>query len=333
MKKTYFPPNYKSVLEVKETQIAIKVLREYFQSKLAERLELLRVSAPLFLRKTTGLNDMLSGKETPVSFKYQNTDIEIVQSLAKWKRFALYSYGFSKQEGIYTDMNAIRQNEELDNTHSIYVDQWDWEKIIPEKMRNKNSLKSIVEIIYSVFTSTADYIMGLYPKIELDLPKDIFFIEAKDLEKLYPNLSPDEREKEICREKRAVFIIGIGHKLNSGIPHSMRAADYDDWDLNGDLILWNEVLDEHLELSSMGIRVDYETLVKQNREISKKPKEDEDYYNLLKSGKLPQTVGGGIGQSRVCMYFLKKAHIGEVQSSVWDNGTISAFEKARVKIL
>lgn len=304
----------------RETQVAIKLIKDYFETKLAEKLNLTRVSAPLFVRPETGLNDDLTGSEKAVSFqltKY-NESVEIVQSLAKWKRLALKWYGFSFDEGIYTDMNAIRPDELLDETHSIYVDQWDWEKVIEKSDRSEEYLKNIVNDIYSVFKDAENYINNIYPSLlSSKLPPTIKFITTQELEDLYPNLSEKEKENEIAKKYNAVFLYKIGHNLKSGIPHGTRSPDYDDWDLNGDIIFWNPVSQQALELSSMGIRVDEASLDKQLSLAKAENRKELDYHKSLLNGELPYTVGGGIGQSRICMYFLEKKHIGEVQASVW----------------
>ncbi|MCD1147050.1 aspartate--ammonia ligase [Peptoniphilus sp. KCTC 25270] len=307
-------------LDIKETQIAIKSLKDFFERDLANTLNLTRVSAPLFVRPETGLNDNLSGTEKAVSFSLRKygIEVEIVQSLAKWKRYALKTYGFDYYEGLYTDMNAIRPDEEIDDIHSIYVDQWDWEKIIRREDRTIDYLKFIVSEIFSVFKRTESYINSVYPfALSKKLPEQIFFITSQELEDMYPNLSPKERENSICREKKAVFIMGIGSALNSGHPHDDRSPDYDDWDLNGDILFYNPVNDSAIELSSMGIRVDEESLVRQLEIADEKDRMELDYHKSLVNGELPFTVGGGIGQSRICMFFLEKKSLGEVQASVW----------------
>lgn len=308
-------------LNLKETQIAIKTLKDYFQRDLANTLNLARVSAPLMVRPETGLNDNLSGVEKPVNFKVQNgtINVEIVQSLAKWKRNALKEYGFNTYEGLYTDMNAIRPDETLDEIHSIYVDQWDWEKIIKLEDRNKNYLRQTVSEIYEVFKNTEDYINHIYPYIlSKKLPDEITFITTQELEDLYPKYSPKEREKRIAKDKKAVFIEEIGYRLNSGNKHDDRSPDYDDWNLNGDILFWNEPLENALELSSMGIRVNADSLEKQIRIDEKEERLSLPYHQNILNNVLPNTIGGGIGQSRLCMFFLEKKHIGEVQAAIWD---------------
>jgi aspartate--ammonia ligase len=330
------PRNYKPILDVKETEKAIKKIKDYFENNLAKELNLQRVSAPLFVKQTTGLNDNLNGIEEPVSFPVKSMSqetVEIVHSLAKWKRMALYKYNFEVGEGIYTDMNAIRKDEELDNIHSIYVDQWDWEKIIRKEDRTEDTLKTIVKSIYKVFKNTENYVYSLYPDIAKVLPDEIDFITTQELEDMYPYLSPKEREDNIAKEKGAVFIMKIGGLLKSGIKHDGRSPDYDDWNLNGDIIFWNPIIERSFEMSSMGIRVDEETLIKQLKLANCEERKDLEFHKLLIEGKLPYTVGGGIGQSRICMFFLRKAHIGEVQSSVWPNSMIEKCISANIQLL
>ena len=320
MENLYIPENYHSDLSLYDTQIAIKTVKDFFQQTLSERLYLLRVSAPLFVTPESGLNDNLNGVERPVTFgvKEQNDrPVEIVHSLAKWKRYALKQYGFHIGEGLYTDMNAIRRDEITDNIHSIYVDQWDWEKIILKKDRNITFLKDTVREIYKVLKKTEKYMAIRYDYIEEILPKEIFFITTQELLDLYPNLSPKEREDRIAREKGAVFLMEIGDKLTSGEPHDGRAPDYDDWHLNGDIIVWYPVLNRSLELSSMGIRVDEEALQRQLTLAGCEERSELPFQKAILEKQLPYTIGGGIGQSRICMFFLRKAHIGEVQSSIW----------------
>ncbi len=302
-----------------ETENAIKSIKDHFQRELSKKLGLIRVSAPLFVESNSGINDNLNGIERPVAFDipFINCDVQIVQSLAKWKRMALYSYGFQVGEGLYTDMNAIRRDETLDNIHSVYVDQWDWEKIIKKEDRNMDTLKSVVKDIYDVFLSTADHVESLYPKYKNKLPKEIFFISSQELEDLYPNKSPKERENAIAYEKKAVFITQIGKTLKSGNKHDGRSPDYDDWELNGDILFWNQNLSQALELSSMGIRVDAVSLDKQLKLANADDRRKNDFHQKLLNDELPFTIGGGIGQSRMCMFFLHKHHIGEVQASIW----------------
>lgn len=327
---------YKPLLSIRETEVAIKEIKDYFERKLAEELNLTRVSAPLFVANHTGLNDNLSGVEAPVSFTVpavKNHQFEIVHSLAKWKRMALARYGFEMGEGLYTDMNAIRKDEELGNLHSIYVDQWDWEKIISKDQRNKDTLKMTVRKIYKIFKSTEAYVTSLYPQIKPILPEEIHFITTQELEDLYPSLSPKQREHAITKDKGAVFLLEVGEVLRSGIPHDGRAPDYDDWSLNGDILFWYPMLNCAIELSSMGIRVDGKTLLSQLEKANAKEKMSLDFHKQLLEGTLPQTIGGGIGQSRICLYFLRKAHIGEVQSSVWSDEMIQECQKAGIQLL
>ena len=322
-------------LDVKETQIAIKTIKDYFENELAKKLNLIRVSAPMFVKPKTGLNDNLSGTEKPVSFNMRkyNQKIEIVQSLAKWKRIALKAYGFIEGEGIYTDMNAIRPDEILDHTHSIYVDQWDWEKIINKENRNEEYLKDIVETIYKVFKATEEIINSNYPFLSYKLPAKIKFIDSEELRSIYPDKSPKEREDLICQKYGAVFLMKIGGRLSSGIPHDKRAPDYDDWQLNGDILFWNPVLESAFELSSMGIRVDKYTLEKQLDLAFANDRRELPYHRMVLDDELPQTIGGGIGQSRMCMFFLEKAHIGEVQASIWSEDIIRECEENNIFLL
>lgn len=320
MSKLMIPQNYHSDLNLHDTQVAIKTVKDFFQKTLTERLNLLRVSAPLFVTPESGLNDNLNGVERPVSFDVKDMNgasAEIVHSLAKWKRFALKQYGFSHGEGLYTDMNAIRRDEEVDNIHSIYVDQWDWEKIISKEERNEETLKEIVRQVYKALKKTEKYMAIQYDYIEEILPKDIFFITSQELEDRYPDKTPKEREYLITKEKGAVFLMQIGGILTSGAPHDGRAPDYDDWTLNGDIIVYYPVLDIALELSSMGIRVDEEAMARQLKLAGCPERANLPFQKAILNKELPYTVGGGIGQSRICMFYLRKAHIGEVQSSLW----------------
>ncbi|KOY65253.1 aspartate--ammonia ligase [Clostridium sporogenes] len=330
------PEGYESTLGIRETEVAIKKVKDFFERTLAEKLNLTRVSAPLFVRKNTGMNDNLNGVERPVAFDMkdlQDEMIEIVHSLAKWKRMALHRYGFKAGEGLYTDMNAIRRDEDLDNLHSIYVDQWDWEKVIKKEDKNKETLKAIVNKIYSIFKETEKYICSEYEGFNEILPEQICFITSQELEDIYPDLDSKEREDAITKEKGAVFLMEIGGVLASGEKHDGRAPDYDDWTLNGDILFWNPVLERAFELSSMGIRVDEEALEKQLKIADCEDRKNLEFHKLLLEGKLPYTVGGGIGQSRICMYFLRKAHIGEVQASIWPDSMIEDCEKARINLL
>lgn len=334
MNKTVIPSGYKSALGLIETQVAIKELKDFFERNLAKTLNLVRVSAPLFVNPHTGLNDDLSGVERPVSFDYKaGGEAQIIHSLAKWKRNALGEYGFEVESGLYTDMNAIRRDEELDNIHSIYVDQWDWEKIIDRNSRNVEYLRKIVDQIYEVFLNTETFINEKYAYLERKLPQKIYFVDAQELEDLYPNLDAKERERAIVKEKKAVFISRIGCALRSGKPHDGRAPDYDDWELNGDIIFYNPVLDDAIELSSMGIRVDAKSLAHQLRISDKEDRMRFTYHKAVLNDRLPLTVGGGIGQSRICMFFLQKAHIGEVHASLWDECSVKACKDAGVVLL
>ncbi len=329
------PQNYTSKLSVKETEKAIELLRDYFQDKFSQKMNLHRVSAPLFVRTDSGLNDGLSGTEKAVSFDITaipNSNCEIVHSLAKWKRMALGKYGYSVGEGIYTNMNAIRRQEAvIDNLHSVYVDQWDWEKIITEKDRNFDFLKSVVRDIYSVIYDTACYVEKVFPKITNRLVDDIYFITSEDLLKAYPNMTTKERENAITKKYGAVFIMQIGENLSNGEVHDLRAPDYDDWALNGDIMVWYPELDKAIELSSMGIRVDSKSLKYQLSAKGLEP--STNYHKNVIENTYPLTIGGGIGQSRLCQLLLHKAHIGEVQSSIWDNETIEECESKGVVLL
>ena len=338
MKKStvWIPKSYTSKLSLKETEIAIKKVKDFFEENLSKTLNLTRVSAPLFLDATSGVNDNLNGIERPVSFDMiaiDGSNLEIVQSLAKWKRLALHRYRFNIGEGIYTDMNAIRRDEKLDNLHSIYVDQWDWEKVISKDARNIATLKDTVKKIYSIFKATENYTNSLYPYLKKSLPDEISFITTQELEDMYPNLSEKEREDAICRQRKAVFLMSIGDTLKSGKKHDDRSPDYDDWSLNGDILFYYPLLDKAFELSSMGIRVDKKTLESQLIKAHCEERKTLPFHQLLLNEKLPQTIGGGIGQSRICMFFLQKAHIGEVQTSVWDENTIKTCKENNIEIL
>ena len=320
MEHLYIPPDYKSELSLYDTQVAIKTVKDFFQKALAEQLYLLRVSAPLFVTPESGLNDNLNGVERPVTFGIREQNerpAEIVHSLAKWKRYALKQYGFHIGEGLYTDMSAIRRDEDTDNIHSIYVDQWDWEKILLKEDRNVDYLKDTVRKVYKALKKTEKYMAIQYDYIEEILPKDIFFITTQELADLYPDKSPKEREDLIAQEKGAVFLMEIGDKLADGKPHDGRAPDYDDWHLNGDILVWYPVLGHALELSSMGIRVDEDSLARQLKAADCEERAELPFQKAILEKKLPYTVGGGIGQSRICMFYLRKAHIGEVQVSIW----------------
>ena len=327
--KLFIPPNYKSILTLKETERAIKSVKDFFELNLAAELKLRRVTAPLFVKRGTGINDDLNGIERPVSFEVKDMDgtvAEIVHSLAKWKRMMLADYGISNGYGLYTDMNALRPDEELDNIHSIYVDQWDWEKILTPGERNLDYLKDIVKRIYAVIKRTEFIVYENHPEIVPTLPDEITFIHTEELCDRFPDKTPKEREYEVTKEHGAVFIIGIGGELQNGKIHDGRAPDYDDWTtetvngfkgLNGDIVIWNPILEDAFELSSMGIRVDKAAMLKQLELRGKTERQELLFHKRLLNGEFPESVGGGIGQSRLCMYFLKKAHIGEVQASLW----------------
>ena len=320
MSQITIPDGYRPFLNLKETQIAIKRVKDFFQRELAAELNLKRVSAPLFVAPDSGLNDNLNGVERPVSFGVKEQDdspFEIVHSLAKWKRLALKRYGFKEGEGLYTDMSAIRRDEETDNIHSIYVDQWDWEKIISKEDRNEETLKSTVKAVYEALRITEKYIANRYDYVECFLPEEITFISTEELIRLYPGMTAKEREYEIVKKHGAVFLMQIGDVLSDGKKHDGRAPDYDDWSLNGDILVYYPVLDIALELSSMGIRVDEKSLAEQLKKAGCEERAKLPFQKALLEGKLPQTIGGGIGQSRICMFFLRKAHIGEIQVSVW----------------
>lgn len=326
---------YKSVLTAEETQVAIKFIKDKFQHNLARRLNLKRVTAPLFVRADSGLNDDLNGVERKVSFTARgiNGQLEVVQSLAKWKRVALQRYKFRLGEGLYTDMNAIRPDEKPDRTHSIFVDQWDWEKVIDIKDRNLDYLKKTVKSIVAALDQTAKQVAKAFPTVDISVNKDVYFVTSQQLEDMYPSLTPLQREQEITRQHKTVFVMQIGGLLKSGAKHDDRAPDYDDWKLNGDLLVWNDVLGEAMELSSMGIRVDADSLVYQLIAKGCDDKLKLPYHSELVSGKLPYTIGGGIGQSRLCMYLLKKRHIGEVQASVWSDEQLELCKQENITLL
>lgn len=336
MEQLIIPENYYSPLSIRETEVGIKEIKDFFERSLAKSLHLTRVSAPLYVKPSSGLNDNLNGVERPVAFgiKEQNDDlVEIVHSLAKWKRYALKRYGFHSGEGLYTDMSAIRRDEDTDNIHSIFVDQWDWEKIISKEERNMATLEHTVRKVYAALKETENFISHRFNYIEEFLPEDITFITSQELENLYPDATPKEREYNYAKLKGAIFISQIGKELASGEKHDGRAPDYDDWELNGDIIVYYPVLDIALELSSMGIRVDEEAL-KRQLEIAGCPERAElDFQKALLHGELPYTVGGGIGQSRICMFYLRKAHIGEVQSSTWPDEISEAAIAGGIQLL
>ena len=336
MSKVNIPEHYTSALNLYDTQAAIKTVKDYFQKALTTRLKLLRVTAPLFVDPDSGLNDNLNGVERPVSFdiREQNgKEAEIVHSLAKWKRYALKKYGFAHGTGLYTDMNAIRRDEDTDNIHSIYVDQWDWEKVISKEERTEETLKAVVRNVYKALKATETYMSLQYDYIEEILPKDIFFITTQKLEDMYPDCTPKEREYKIAKLKGAVFIMQIGDLLASGQKHDGRAPDYDDWKLNGDIIVYYPVLDIALELSSMGIRVDENSLREQLKKAGCEERENLPFQKAILEKNLPYTIGGGIGQSRICMFYLRKAHIGEVQASLWPEETVRELEQAGIQLL
>jgi len=315
-----FPKDYDSHLSVRKTQEAIKYIRDTFQKEFGREMNLERISAPLFVEKSSGLNDDLNGIERPVSFdipSIQGETIEVVQSLAKWKRMALHKYGFQVGEGLYTNMNAIRRDEELDNLHSCYVDQWDWEKVIAREDRTIETLKENVRCIFKIIKHMQHEVWYKYPEAVKHLPKEIFFITSQELENMYPDQTPKERENLITKEHGAVFLMQIGDQLAGGEPHDGRAPDYDDWSLNGDILFWFEHLGCALEISSMGIRVDEAALRSQLKKAGCEERSELPYHKKLLAGELPYTIGGGIGQSRLCMLLLDRAHVGEVQASIW----------------
>ena len=327
---------YQSALDIRETEVAIKKVKDFFEKALAANLNLTRVSAPLFVDPDSGLNDNLNGVERPVSFDIleQNGRVaEIVHSLAKWKRHALGRYGFAHGEGLYTDMNAIRRDEETDNVHSLFVDQWDWERIIDKEERNVDTLKAIVNKVYQALMETEDYMAMQYDYIKKSLPEQITFVTTQELEDRYPDKTPKEREYEAVKEYGAIFLMQIGDKLASGEPHDGRAPDYDDWSLNGDIIVYYPVLDMAFEISSMGIRVDEKALKEQLEKAGCPERENLPFQKEILEKKLPYTIGGGIGQSRICMFFLKKAHIGEVQASIWPDDVWKEASKKGLNIL
>jgi len=335
MSKVFLPEGYTMPLSVYEMQRAIEFIKSNFQVNLSNALNLRRVSAPLYVDENSGLNDNLSGKERPVTFDIPDVGVnaQVVHSLAKWKRLALKRYGFHPGKGLFTDMNAIRRDEELDNIHSIYVDQWDWEKVITRENRNLDYLKLIVSAIVGAICDTNDRLHVRYPQLTTRLSRDVSFITTQELEDLYPELTGDQRENAYVKEHPTACIIGIGGKLKSGKPHGNRAPDYDDWDLNCDIFFWDEVLDRALEISSMGIRVDAESL---DRQLSLAGCDDRralPFHQMLLNDQLPLTIGGGIGQSRLCLLMMGCAHIGEVQSSVWDMQTVEECEKAGIRLL
>ncbi len=335
MSKLYIPENYKPALDVYDTQKAISFIKQNFQERLSRALRLKRVSAPLFVTESSGLNDNLNGTERPVSFDIPDAKEmgQVVHSLAKWKRQALKDYRFYVGNGLYTDMNAIRRDEELDNIHSIYVDQWDWEKIITREQRNLDYLIEISRAIVNVICDTSELLRIDFPQLKVKLKRELFAITTQELEDMYPTLTPKEREDAITREHGTVLLMQIGGKLASGKPHDGRAPDYDDWSLNGDILFYNEVLGRSFEISSMGIRVDEESLDRQLTERGCDDRRKLPFHKALLAGELPLTVGGGIGQSRLCMLMMGCAHIGEVQSSIWDKDTIEGCAAAGIRLL
>ncbi|EEG31516.1 aspartate--ammonia ligase [[Clostridium] methylpentosum DSM 5476] len=335
MSKVFIPKDYQSPLGLYDTQSAIELVKRTFEEKLTKALNLKRVTAPLFVDSATGVNDNLNGVERPVSFDIleTKTDAQVVHSLAKWKRLALYKYGFKPGEGLYTNMNAIRRDEELTNLHSIYVDQWDWEKIITREMRNLTYLKETVTSIVGAICDTLDKVKSVYPDIPVTLSREVSFVTTQQLEDLYPSLSPKERENEYLKVHKTAFIMQIGDLLKSGEKHDGRAPDYDDWKLNGDIVFWNELLGRAFEVSSMGIRVDAKSLDEQLTKADCDDRRELPFHKMVLDGTLPLTMGGGIGQSRICMLLLGKAHIGEVQVSIWDSRTLETCEAAGVNLL
>ena len=334
--KLIIPENYDPVLDLRKTQEAIKYIRDTFQKEIGRALQLSRISAPLFVEKSSGLNDDLNGVESPVSFEIKeipDETIEVVHSLAKWKRMALKKYNFKMHEGLYTNMNAIRKDETVDNLHSYYVDQWDWEKIISKSERNEETLKRHVLKIFKVIKHMEHEVWYKYPHAVNRLPDKIHFFTSQELEDRYPNLTPTERETAMCKEYGCIFVMGVGKKLKSGIKHDGRAPDYDDWDLNGDILFWFEPLKCALEISSMGIRVDEDALVRQLEAENCLERLKLPYHKQILNKELPYTIGGGIGQSRLCMLLLKKAHVGEVQASIWPQEMIDECEKHNIHLL
>ena len=339
------PKNYKPLMSMQQTEQGIKLIKEFFQQNLSTGLQLRRVTAPLFVLKGMGINDDLNGVERAVTFPIKDlgdAKAEVVHSLAKWKRLTLAEYGIKPGYGIYTDMNAIRADESLGNLHSLYVDQWDWERTITAQDRNIKFLKSIVRKIYSAMLRTEYLISETYPQLEPFLAREVFFIHSEELRRLYPDKTPKEREDAICREHGAVFIMGVGGKLGDGQEHDLRAPDYDDWTtpnedgflgLNGDLLVWNPILGRAMELSSMGIRVDKEALLRQLDLCGKQERKELYFHKKLLAGELPLSIGGGIGQSRLCMLFLQKAHVGEIQASIWPEDMRAACAKAGIQLI
>ena len=335
MNNLILPEGYKPLLSLRETQRAIKLVKDTFQVKLAEALNLERITAPVIVTKASGINDDLNGVERKVEFDMKNIDGvgQVVQSLAKWKRMALYRYGYSVGEGIFTDMNAIRRDDDCDNMHSIYVDQWDWEKVIDRKDRNTDFLKSTVSAIVKAVCETQKVLHGEFPQLKNTAEEKVFFVTAQELEDKYPDLTPKQRENAVAKEHKTVFVMQIGGKLKSGEKHDGRAPDYDDWSLNGDIIMWDDVLGCAIELSSMGIRVDEKSLSEQLTECGADERRKFPYHSGILNGTLPLTVGGGIGQSRICMYLLEKAHIGEVQTALWPDEMREICKQHNIELL
>lgn len=335
MSSLIIPEGYKMPLSNNQLQRAIELIHEDFQRNLTIRLNLHRVSAPLFVDNSTGLNDDLNGVERPVSFDIPDVGSEavVVHSLAKWKRLALLRYEFKPESGLYTDMNAIRRDEVTDNLHSIYVDQWDWEKYILPENRNLDYLKNTVRAIVGAICDTAVTVRYHFPELSFEPDREVFFITTQELEDMYPDLSPSDRETEITKIHHTVFLMQIGRKLRSGKPHDGRAPDYDDWDMNGDILMWNPVLRSRFEISSMGIRVSPESLARQLKEAGKEERAKLMFHKMLLEGKLPDSIGGGIGMSRLCMLLLGACHIGEVQASLWDKETVEECEKHGITLL
>ena len=335
MGRVVIPEGYAPALSLYDTQRAIGLVKRLFADALSDALSLSRVSSPLFVQADSGLNDDLNGVERPVAFdlKDNGKQAQIVHSLAKWKRLALKEYDFHVGKGLYADMNAVRRDEELDNLHSVYVDQWDWEKVITKEQRTEAYLKETVTTIYNAVKNLGDYVNRLYRNIQTEIPNEIFFITTQKLEDMYPDKTPKEREDAITKEHGAVFIMKIGGQLASGEKHDGRSPDYDDWELNGDIILWNEVLDRAFEISSMGIRVDAEAMKKQLAQAGCPERAELPFQKAILNDELPYTIGGGIGQSRLCMYFLRKAHIGEVQASVWPQEMIDKCAEHHIYLL
>ena len=333
---TRVPAGYKSILSVYDTQKAIGLMKRLFEDRFAAVLNLFRVSAPLFVEGKSGLNDNLNGWERPVDFDIAHTGAhaQVVQSLAKWKRLALKRYGFHVGKGLYTDMNAIRRDEDdLDNIHSVYVDQWDWEKIISREDRNEAYLKATVRAIVAAVCETSDALNVAFPSLRIKLDREVYFVTTQELEDRWPDKTPKEREHAICAEHHTVFLMQIGGKLRSGEKHDGRAPDYDDWALNGDILMWNPILERSFEISSMGIRVDEESMARQLKLAGCEERAELPFHKMLLNGELPQTIGGGIGQSRLCMLMIGNCHIGEVQASIWDAETMKQCEEAGIILL